>query len=120
MQFREIPFLRLFAPLCAGVIVAETVPRLTVFVVIAGTLSLAVMTLRLFRKSYFSDTIFGTAVIAFLISTGFLLRVMEKSRPGLLNESRQLVTVRLSGYPEKKNASWSLRAKIIMAREETL
>jgi len=117
VQFREIPFLRLYAPLCAGVIVAEAVPRLTLFVLIAGVLSMAVMTLRLFRKSYFSDTVFGTAVIAFLLSAGFLLRAMEQSRPGLLNETRQLVTVRLSGYPEKKNASWSLRAKIIMARE---
>lgn len=118
MQFREIPFLRLYAPLCAGVIVAEVVPRLNIFVLIAGTLSLTVMTIRLFRKSYFSDTIFGTAVITFLLSTGYLLRTMEQNRPGLLNETRQLVTVRLSGYPEKKNASWALRAKIIMARED--
>ncbi|MFN2313362.1 MAG: ComEC/Rec2 family competence protein, partial [Bacteroidales bacterium] len=117
MQFREIPFLRLYAPLCAGVIVAEAVPRLTVFVLIAGALSLAVMTLRLFRKSYFSDTIFGSAVIAFLLSAGFLLRIMEQNRPGVLNETRQLVTVRLSGYPEKKNASWAMKAKIITARE---
>jgi len=117
VQFREIPFLRLYAPLCAGVIVAEVVPRLTLLVLIAGILSLALMTVRLFRKSYFSDTIFGTAVVAFMLSAGFLLRAMEQNRPGTLSETRQQVTVRLSGYPEKKNASWSLRAKIIMARE---
>jgi competence protein ComEC len=117
VQFREIPFLRLYAPLCAGVIVAEAVPRLTLFVLIAGILSLALMTVRLFRKSYFSDIFFGSAVVAFLLSAGFLLRAMEQNRPGVLSETRQLVTVRLSGYPEKKNASWSLRAKIIMARE---
>jgi competence protein ComEC len=97
--------------------VAEAVPRLSVFAMIAAGLSLAMMTLRLFRKSYFSDTIFGTAVIAFLLSAGFLLRIMEQNRPGVLNETRQLVTVRLSDYPEKKNASWALRAKIIIARE---
>jgi competence protein ComEC len=117
VQFREIPFLRLYAPLCAGVIVAEAVPRLTLFFLVTGALSLAVMTLRLLRKSYFSDTIFGTAVIAFLLSAGFLLRAMEQKRPGLLSDTRQQVTVRLSGYPEKKNASWALRAKIVMTRD---
>lgn len=92
-------------------------PRFTVIAWIAGTVALVVMTLRLFRKSYFADTLFGTAVIAFLLSAGFLLRSAERNRHVLLNETRQTVTVRLSGYPEKKNTSWSFRAKIIMTRE---
>lgn len=92
-------------------------PRLTVFIWIAGAVSLAVMTVRLFRKTYFSDTLFGAALITFLLSAGFLLRSRDHNPVGSLNETRQLVSVRLSGYPEKKNACWSLRAKIIIARE---
>lgn len=117
MQFREIPFLRLYAPLCAGVIVAEAAPPLKAVAWAVAAVSLAVMSLRLFRKSYFSDTLFGAAIILFLFAAGFLLRTEERARPGELSDSRQVVTVRLSGYPDKKNASWSFRAKIISVNE---
>ncbi len=117
MQFREIPFLRLYAPLCAGVIVAEAAPRMMAFALTIGVLSLAVMTIRLYRKSFLPDTLFGTSVILFLLASGYLLRTEEQARPIELPDSRQQVTVRLSGYPEKRNASWSFRAKIISVRE---
>ena len=118
MQFREKPFLRLYAPLCAGVIVAEAAPPLTAVAWTLAALSAAVMTLRLFRKSYFSDVLFGTAIILFLFAAGILLRTGEKARTSELSERRQLVTVRLSGYPEKRNASWSFRARIISVTED--
>lgn len=120
MPFREIPFLRLYAPLCAGVIVAETLPQ-SASVILASTLicasMMAVMLFRLFRRAYFSDRLFGVALFVFLLEAGFLLRSLEHNRYVMLNETRQTVTVRLSDYPEKKNASWSLTAKIILARE---
>ncbi len=117
MQFREIPFLRLYAPLCAGVIVAEAAPRMAAVALTVAALALALMTIRLFRKSFLPDTLFGTAVVFFLLTSGYLLRSEEQTRPCELPESRQRVTVRLSGYPEKRNASWSFRAKIISVRE---
>jgi len=82
-----------------------------------GVMSLAIMTIRLFRKSFLPDTLFGSAVILFLLSSGYLLRTEERARPAELPDSRQQVTVRLSGYPEKRNASWSFRARIISVRE---
>ncbi len=117
MQFREIPFLRLYAPLCAGVIVAQALPRVMPVALITGAVALAVMTLRLFRKGYFSDILFGTAVIVFLFSAGCILRSGEQNRTAVLKETRQMVDVRLSGYPEKKNTAWLLQARIITVRE---
>lgn len=87
------------------------------FALTVGVLSLAVMTIRLYRKSFLPDTLFGTSVILFLLASGYLLRTEEQARPIELPDSRQQVTVRLSGYPEKRNASWSFRAKIISVRE---
>jgi competence protein ComEC len=99
------------------VIVAEASPRLIAVALTLAVLSLAVMTVRLYRKSYLPDILFGTAVILFLLASGYLLHTGERNRTGELNETRQLVAIRLSGYPEKKNASWSFRAKIISAAE---
>lgn len=117
MQFRETPFLRLYAPLCAGVIVAEASPRLIAVALTLAVLSLTVMTVRLFRRSWLPDIIFGTAVIIFLLASGYLLRTGERARTQELLESRQQVLVRLSGYPEKRNASLSFRAKILSTAE---
>lgn len=75
----------------------------------------AVMTLRLFHKNYHSDTLFGTALIIFLIAAGYLLHFEGKERLSNLERSRQLFMVRISGYPEKKNNSCSFRAKILKA-----
>lgn len=115
MHFREIPFLRIFAPFCAGVIVAEAAPSVvTAAWAMAGTAAL-VITLRLIRKSYHADTIFGTAIVIFFLAAGYLMHVTAKERLSTISESRQVFTVRISAYPEKKNASCSFRAKIINA-----
>jgi competence protein ComEC len=113
--FREIPFLRLFAPLCAGVIVAEALPSAATAAWIMTAAVTAVMTLRLFHKNYHSDTLFGTALIIFLMAAGYLLHFVGKERLSNLERSRQLFMVRISGYPEKKSNSCSFRAKIITA-----
>ncbi|MCK7460692.1 MAG: hypothetical protein MZU84_00705 [Sphingobacterium sp.] len=97
---------------------AEAAPPLTTVAWTVAAVSVAVMTLRLFRKSYFSDTLFGAAVILFLLQPDFCSAQQERARPGELSERRQQVTVRLSGYPEKRNASWSFRARIISVTED--
>jgi competence protein ComEC len=113
VHFREIPFLRLLAPLCGGVIVAEAAPRLVTVVCVAATVSLVLMTMRLFRRSYFSDMLFGTALIVFLLSAGYILRTAERMRPGEMKVARQTVTVRLSSYPEKGKSGCSFQARIV-------
>jgi len=118
VHFREIPFLRLFAPLCAGVIVAEALPRLLIIVCIAAAASLVFMTLRLFKKSYFSDIPFGLTLAIFLFAAGYLLRTEERMRPGDMKETGQLVAVRLSSFPEKGNKSCSLRARVLSITDE--
>ena len=115
VHFREIPFLRIFAPFCAGVIVAEAAPSVvTVAWSMAGTAAL-IITLRLIRKNYHPDTIFGTATAIFFLASGYIMHITAKERLSTISESRQVFTVRISAYPEKKSASCSFRAKIINA-----
>ena len=113
MHVREIPFLRLFVPLCAGVIVGELLPRFAVAAGITALAAFVVMTWRLSRKEFFSDTLFGLMLSLFIFSAGYLLRLNDLRRCDHLEESRRTVTVRLSEYPHKKNASFSFRAAII-------
>lgn len=113
MHIREIPFLRLFVPLCAGVIVAELLQHFAVAAGITALAAFVVMTLRLSRKEYTSDTLFGVLLAIFIFSAGYLLRLNDLRRCSFLNESRQSVIVRLSEYPHKKNASYSFRATVI-------
>jgi competence protein ComEC len=111
--FREIPFLRLFVPLCAGVIVADAVPRLEVFAIAAGAASLTVMSLRVGIKRFLPDSLFGLALALFLASSGYLLYVITMKRAGDLEEKRQTMAVRLSEFPRKRTGSYSFRARII-------
>lgn len=115
MHFREIPFLRIFAPFCAGVILAEAAPSAATAAWAMAVTAVLVITLRLIRKNYNPDTLFGTAIVIFFLAAGYLMHITGKERLSTLSEKRQLFTVRISGYPEKKNASCSFRAKTINA-----
>jgi competence protein ComEC len=95
------------------VILAEAEPSaVTAAWALTVTAALAI-TLRLIRKKYHPDALFGTAIVIFFLSSGYLMHVTVKERLSTLSERRQVFTVRISGYPEKKNASCSFRAKII-------
>ncbi|MEZ5020049.1 MAG: ComEC/Rec2 family competence protein [Bacteroidales bacterium] len=113
MQFREIPFLRLTVPLCAGVIMAEYLPGMTPVVAIMAVMALAVMTLRLFRRSYLNDLIYGATLMLFLVSSGYLDRTIEMQRLSDLDTGRQEITIRLSDYPDRGNSGYSVRGRIL-------
>ena len=116
MFFRDIPFLRLTVPLCAGVIMAEYIHGITLVAVAAGIVALTVMALRLQHSGYHSDIIFGVCMILFMITAGFVLRTWEGSRLSDLGSERQEITLRFSDYPGRGNSSCSLRARIVSVR----
>lgn len=116
MHFRDIPFLRLTVPLCAGVIMAEYIHGITLVAVAAGIVALTVMALRLQHSGYHSDIIFGVCMILFMITAGFVLRAWEGSRLSDLGSERQEITLRFSDYPGRGNSSCSLRARIVSVR----
>lgn len=100
-------------PLCAGVIMAEYLPRIPFIILAAAVGALVVMTLRLIRTAYVSDILYGASLMIFLLSCGYLLRTGELNRPGELNGERQEMTLRLADYPSKSKSGCSFRAKII-------
>jgi competence protein ComEC len=95
------------------VLAAECLPHITAAVLVAAVAALALMTVRILRSSYISDIVFGSALLLFMITSGYLLRTAEQHRPTLLGKERQEITFRLSGYPARSNNGCSFRARII-------
>ncbi len=120
MLFREIPFLRLVAPLCAGVIAAEAAPGGDTFAWIVVAASAAAMTLLLLRKMYFTDTLFGGILMIFIGAAGYLLYSTNARRLSTFEKQEQTFLLRLSEFPDEKANSRSFRAKIIAAGTDTL
>jgi competence protein ComEC len=120
VQFREIPFLRLTVPLCAGVLLAEYLPGMVAIVIPVASVALLVMTMRLLYRNYLSDTIFGLSLLIFLLSSGYMLRTVERMRLSNLNPERQEITLRLSDYPDRGNSGYSMRARIVCTKSGDL
>lgn len=113
MHFRDIPFLRLYAPLCAGVLAAEAAPEADTAAWLLLAVAASAMTLRLAHKGFLADMLYGCAIIGFLLASGYLLHSTGKRRLSALEERRCDLLVRLAEYPEKKSSSYAFRAKII-------
>ncbi len=113
MHIREIPFLRLTVPLCAGVIMAEYLPGIAIAATAAAVIAIIVMTVRLLRTAYLSDIIFGAALMVFIAAAGCLLRTTERQRLSDLTDVRQEITLRISGYPDRGNSGCSVRGRIL-------
>lgn len=120
MLFREIPFLRLVAPLCAGVIAAEAAPQGDTSAWIFLAASAAAMTVLIVRKMYFTDTLFGGILMIFIGAAGYLLYSTGNKRLTTFEKQEQTFLLRLSDYPDEKANSRSFRAKIIAAGTDTL
>ena len=120
MHFREIPFLRLLAPLCTGVILAEAAPGGDTAAWIIAALSSAFLTLLLFRKKYSADLLFGVTLMILIAAGGYLSCIFGKNRLSTYESTEQLFLIRMSEYPDKRAKSYSIRAEIEAAGKGSL
>ena len=96
---------------------AEYLPGMTPVVAIMAVMALAVMTLRLFRRSYLNDLIYGATLMLFLVSSGYLDRTIEMQCLSDLDTGRQEITIRLSDYPDRGNSGYSVRGRILTVKK---
>jgi len=120
VHFREIPFLRLLAPLCTGVILAEAAPGGDTAAWIIAALSFAFLTLLLFRKKYSADLLFGVTLMTLITAGGYLSTIFSKNRLSTYESTEQIFLIRMSEYPDKKAKSYSFRAEIEAAGKGSL
>ena len=112
MLHKEIPFLRIGLPLCAGIISGLYIKPDTTLLVIACFFVLSGFISSLFFNRYLINIVFGFSLTVTLFLCGLLLYTNEKNSITTLKPDRGLFICTLSDYPEEKENSYRLTVKL--------
>jgi competence protein ComEC len=105
---KEIPFLRIGLPLCAGIISGLYIKPEGVFPVLVIFISVSGFLVSLFFNKYPTNHIFGYSLTTALYICGLLLYSNEKNSISQLEPEPTLFYCTLSDYPEEKENSLKL------------
>jgi competence protein ComEC len=109
---KEIPFLRIGLPLCAGIVSGLYFKPDILFLVCGSILIISGFSLSLFFNKYQTNQIFGYALTISLFICGLLLYSNEKNNLSTLKAEKSLFMGTLSDYPEEKENSYMLKVKL--------
>ena len=112
MLNKEIPFLRICIPLCAGIISGLYISPGPAFFIIAGIIITSGFSLSLFYNKAEVNLIFGYSVTISFFICGLLLYTKEKNSISLLEPEQSLFACTLSDYPAEKANSFMLTVKL--------
>lgn len=108
MLHREIPFLRIGLPLCAGIVCGYFYLPDTLFFIISGIVIIAAFILSLTQNRNFTNRAFGFSLTFALFTAGLLLYTLEKRSLSTLEPRETYFTGYLSDYPEEKENTFRL------------
>ncbi|MBI5009752.1 MAG: ComEC family competence protein [Bacteroidia bacterium] len=112
MLYKEIPFLRINIPICAGVISGLYLdPDNQVIIIISIFCFALVFYSVLFNKSL-ANSLFGVSFSLALVVTGFLLYKSEKKSLSVLHPEKTDFICTVSDFPESRENSLRTRLKI--------
>ena len=112
MLHKEIPFLRIGLPLCAGIISGLYIKPDITFLVITGIIIICGFLSSLLFNKYLTNQIFGYTLTISLFISGLLLYTNEKNSISILKPEKTIFTCTLSDYPEEKENSFRLIVKL--------
>ncbi|HEX7493116.1 MAG TPA: ComEC/Rec2 family competence protein [Bacteroidales bacterium] len=112
MLHKEIPFLRIGLPLCAGIISGLYIKPDTAFLVIASIIIISGFSYSLLFNKYLTNQIYGYTLTISLFISGLLLYTNEKNRLSILVPEKTFFSCTLSDYPEEKTNSFMLKVKL--------
>jgi len=110
--YKEIPFLRIVIPLCAGIIsgLYLKINPVLLLIVLAISTILIVLTILLGKSHH--NLLFGILFTVILTITGHLLYTDEKIRITVLNHEKTDILCVLSDYAEEKGNNYRLKVEI--------
>ena len=112
MLHKEIPFLRIGLPLCAGIVSGLYFkPDITILVIVCIVATTGFI-ISLFFNKHQSNVIFGFALTISLYVCGLLLYTNEKNSLSTLKPEKTVFTGTLSDYPEEKENSYRFTVKL--------
>jgi competence protein ComEC len=109
---KEIPFLRIGLPLCAGIVSGLYFKPGTFFLASAGFIIISGFLLSLSFNKYLTNRLFGYALTISLFISGLLLYTNEKASLTALKPDETIFTCTLSDYPEEKANTYMLKVKL--------
>jgi len=109
---KEIPFLRIGLPLCAGIVTGLYYKPDTAFLVAVAIVIVSGFLTSLYYNKFRTNLIFGFTLTISLFTSGLLLYTHEKTSISHLNPEQTLFRGVLSDYPEEKENSFRMTVKL--------
>ena len=108
MLNREIPFLRIGIPFCAGILCGYFFTPHKLFIISAGIIAVTGLALSVFYNRRFTNLLYGAALTLALFLTGLLLFLQEKSSLTTLSSEETYFSGFLADYPERKEKTYKM------------
>jgi competence protein ComEC len=109
---KEIPFLRLGLPLCAGIITGLWFTPGLLFLLVFAFLIVTGFSVSFFFNRFHNNLLFGITLSVTLFVSGILLYNNEKKRLTILKSQETTFICTLSDYPEEKASSLMLTTRL--------
>jgi competence protein ComEC len=111
---REIPFIRLLVPLCAGILTGYLSEIDIIFFKILLLVACATLLASLPGRTLVSNKLFGAATSLILIAAGFILVRLELSIPEELDNYETTYLCRVKSFPEPKPKSYAVSTSLTL------
>ena len=108
MLHKEVPFLRIGLPLCAGIITGLWIHPGTIFFISAASLIIICFSASLYFNKYLTNIIYGIALTSGLWLLGLYLYTLEKNMISELGPGPAVSAGVLDEVPEEKENTWKL------------
>ncbi len=112
MLHKEIPFIRLGLPLCAGIVSGLYIDPGKIFLLLFVTIIISGFGLSLLFNKYQTNLLFGITLSISLFFSGLMLFTNEKDSISSLEPERQVFSCTVSDYPEEKENSYRIQLKL--------
>ena len=112
MLHKEVPFLRIGVPLCAGIITGLYYKPVNEFFLVAAFIVASGFSASLFFNRSFINIIFGVSFTFVLFTCGLLLYLDEKEGISILEPELSVFSGTLTDYPLEKENSYMLTLKL--------
>jgi competence protein ComEC len=109
---REIPFLRIGIPLCAGIVFGYYFRPDNIFFIASGIIIIASFLLSLFFNRNISNPVYGMSFTFAIFIAGLLLYTREKTSLSSLKADETFFSGYLSDYPEEKENTFKIIFRI--------
>ena len=112
MLHKEIPFLRIGLPLCAGIVSGLYFSPGKGFYIVSLAILVICFCSSLFFNRYLTNIIYGISLNLTLYLAGLLLYAEEKNRISILGPEEAIFTGQLDDFPEERENTFKLIFKL--------